>query len=46
MVPWSVLTDEDRRKDREFVLALPDLLADVGLRIVRTGDQRAPRPVR
>ena len=46
MVPWSRLTEDDRRKDREFVLALPDLLADVGLRIVRTGDRRALRPVR
>jgi len=45
MVPWAELTEEDKAKDREFVLALPDLLADVGLRIVRTGEQRALRPV-
>ncbi|MEO5877100.1 MAG: RyR domain-containing protein, partial [Streptosporangiaceae bacterium] len=46
MVPWSQLSEADRMKDREFVLALPGLLADVGLRIVRTGTRRSLRPVR
>jgi voltage-gated potassium channel Kch len=34
MKDWSLLSELERQKDRDFVLALPDLLADVGLRLV------------
>jgi hypothetical protein len=34
MIDWSLLSERERQKDRDFVLALPDLLADVGLRLV------------
>lgn len=33
--PWSELTDRTRKKDVEFVEALPDILAGAGFQIVR-----------
>lgn len=41
MIEWSRLSEPERQKDREFVLALPDLLADVGLRLVPAARQPA-----
>jgi hypothetical protein len=35
MVDWAVLPADQREKDREAVRALPTVLADAGLRIVR-----------
>ncbi|GAB2977921.1 hypothetical protein LWP59_38855 [Amycolatopsis acidiphila] len=37
--PWQELGEAERQKDRNVVLALPEILADAGYRIVR----RAPR---
>lgn len=37
MVPWNELTAAAKDKDREAVSALPSLLGDAGLTIVRTG---------
>lgn len=33
--PWSDLGEAERQKDRNVVLALPEILADAGYRIVR-----------
>jgi hypothetical protein len=35
VAPWDALTDQYREKDRQAVLAIPVMLADVGLVIVR-----------
>jgi hypothetical protein len=35
LVPWSELSNHSREKDRQAVEAIPDLLADVGLGIIR-----------
>ncbi|MTD55225.1 RyR domain-containing protein [Amycolatopsis pithecellobii] len=35
--PWDELGEAERQKDRNVVLALPDILADAGFRIVRRG---------
>ena len=35
MVPWEELTDEEKEKDREFVRAIPHILAKAGYTIVR-----------
>ncbi|NUR62945.1 MAG: hypothetical protein HOV87_30470 [Catenulispora sp.] len=37
LVPWSALTDDGREPDLEAVRAIPSLLAEVGLAIVRVG---------
>ena len=37
MVPWQELTEAARDKDREAVSALPSILGDAGLDIVRVG---------
>lgn len=41
MIGWSLLSEPERQKDRDFVLALPDLLADVGLRLVSAAGRPA-----
>ncbi|KAB7743602.1 hypothetical protein GA707_13425 [Nostocoides sp. F2B08] len=50
LVPWEELTEEVREIDRQFVRALPDVLADSGLVIRRSGassvQPSADRPVR
>lgn len=35
--PWAELGEVERQKDRNVVLALPEILADAGYRIVRKG---------
>lgn len=35
--PWSDLGEEERQKDRNVVLSLPEILADAGFRITRKG---------
>jgi hypothetical protein len=46
LVPWEELTEPSREKDREAVTAIPGLLADVGLAVVRvspnSGTSRHP----
>ncbi|HEX6471371.1 MAG TPA: RyR domain-containing protein [Streptosporangiaceae bacterium] len=42
LVDWDVLSDTERQKDRDFVRTLPDLLADLGLRLVASDGRRAP----
>lgn len=37
LVPWTRLSEPSREKDREAVRVLPELLAEVGLAIVRIG---------
>lgn len=44
MIDWSRLSEPERQKDRDFVLALPDLLADVGLRLVPAAGRLAAQP--
>jgi voltage-gated potassium channel Kch len=44
MIDWSLLGEPERQKDRDFVLALPDLLADVGLRLVPAVVRPAAQP--
>lgn len=44
LVDWSRLSEPERQKDRDFVLALPDLLADVGLRLVSAAGRPAAQP--
>jgi voltage-gated potassium channel Kch len=46
MIDWSLLSEPERQKDRDFVLALPDLLADVGLRLVPAAGRPAAQPTR
>jgi voltage-gated potassium channel Kch len=45
MTDWSLLSETERQKDRDFVLALPDLLADVGLRLVAAARRPAAQPL-
>lgn len=42
LVPWEELTEGSRQKDRETVVAIPGLLADVGLGIVRVSPNPGP----
>jgi hypothetical protein len=35
LVPWARLPESEREKDREIIRAMPELLAEVGLAIVR-----------
>ena len=35
LVEWDELSDEEKRKDRDFVRAIPQRLADVGFEIYR-----------
>jgi hypothetical protein len=44
LVPWQQLPDSRREIDREHVRAIPDLLAAVGLKAVRTEDAMLARP--
>jgi hypothetical protein len=44
LVTWEVLSEEQRELDRQFVQALPGLLADLGLGIVRVRDLGAAVP--
>ncbi|WAL65858.1 RyR domain-containing protein [Amycolatopsis cynarae] len=37
--PWDELGEAERQKDRNVVLALPEILADAGFRIVRKGQR-------
>jgi hypothetical protein len=42
LVPWAELPEDQREKDRRAIRALPDLLTDVGLGVVRVpGDEGA-----
>lgn len=41
LVPWPRLPEQDREKDRQVVRAIPEILADVGLGIVRVGPVEA-----
>jgi voltage-gated potassium channel Kch len=41
LVPWARLPEEDREKDRQVIRAIPGILADVGLGIVRIGSAEA-----
>jgi hypothetical protein len=36
MVDWDLLSESAREKDRAFVRAIPDVLADVGFRVMRS----------
>jgi len=45
MIEWEELSENEREKDREFVRALPDLLADAGLRLVPPSERHSPQTV-
>ncbi|WP_194892922.1 RyR domain-containing protein [Catenulispora pinisilvae] len=39
LVPWPVLPEDQRQKDRSFIRALPTLLSDMGLAVVRVQER-------
>jgi len=46
LVPWEELSTESQEKDRQFVLALPGLLAEAGFQVLRLRQAGgSPRPV-
>ena len=42
LVPWESLEEDVRELDRQFVRALPDVLADAGLLLRRVGSPSEP----
>ena len=43
LLPWNELPEEQKKVDRDFVLAIPSLLASVGVQITRIStDKSAP----
>jgi hypothetical protein len=36
LVPWAELADEEREKDRAAIRAIPDILAEAGMAVVRS----------
>jgi voltage-gated potassium channel Kch len=41
LVPWNELPEEQKKVDRDFVLAIPSLLASVGVQITRISTDKA-----
>ena len=41
-IPWSELPEAERERDREAVRAIPGMLAEVGLAVLRVGSQGRP----